>query len=89
MATKGGDKAKVPEKAKVAEKVVEKVVEKVADAKPKKAATEVKEAKEGGGLMDDLKNKQAFKKFSFRGEDITAILAKPTDELAYLILINL
>jgi len=44
---------------------------------------EKKEAVTGGGLMDDLKNKQAFKKFAFRGEDITAILAKPTDELAY------
>ena len=85
MATKGdkgkGEKAT---KEKVAEKVVEKVVEKV-EVKPKKAAAEdKKEIKEGGGLMDDLKNKQAFKKFSFRGEDITAILAKPTDELAYI-----
>ena len=84
MATKGGDKAKAAV-TKVPEKVVEKVAEKVVE-KPKKAATEdKKEAKEGGGLMDDLKNKQAFKKFSFRGEDITAILAKPTDELAYII----
>ena len=51
------------------------------DAK-KKAPVEEKKEVTGGGLMDDLKNKQAFKKFSFRGEDITAILAKPTDELA-------
>ena len=45
----------------------------------------VEEKKEGSGaaaMMDDLKNKQAFKKFSFRGEDITGILAKPIDELA-------
>ena len=51
------------------------------DAK-KKAPVEEKKEVVGAGLMDDLKNKQAFKKFSFRGEDITAILAKPTDELA-------
>jgi hypothetical protein len=51
------------------------------DAK-KKAPVEEKKEAAGGGLMDDLKNKQAFKKFSFRGEDITSILAKPIDELA-------
>ena len=52
------------------------------DAKKKAPVDEKKEAAGGSGLMDDLKNKQAFKKFSFRGEDITSILAKPTDELA-------
>jgi hypothetical protein len=50
--------------------------------KKAKAPVEEKKVEGGSGLMDDLKNKQAFKKFSFRGEDITAILAKPTDELA-------
>lgn len=60
----------------------------------KKAEGEVKKEAAGAGaagagaaaMMDDLKNKQAFKKFSFRGEDITAILQKSTDELAYDIL---
>jgi hypothetical protein len=52
----------------------------------KKAPVEEKKEAAGAGLMDDLKNKQAFKKFSFRGEDITAILGKPTDELAYYLI---
>lgn len=52
------------------------------EKKGAKAPVEEKKEATGGSIMDDLKNKQAFKKFSFRGEDITAILAKPTDELA-------
>ena len=49
----------------------------------KKAPVEEKKEAAAGGI-DDLKNKQAFKKFAYRGEDIIGILAKPIDELAYL-----
>ena len=55
------------------------------EKKGKAPVEEKKEVTGGQGLMDDLKNKQAFKKFSFRGEDITSILSKPTDELAYFL----
>ena len=51
---------------------------------PKGKPAEDKKEQAGSGISDDLKNKQAFKKFSFRGEDISAVLAKSTDELAYL-----
>jgi len=56
-------------------------------AKPEKKTEEKKEvpASTGASISDDLKNKQAFKKFSFRGEDITAVLAKSTDELAKML----
>ena len=50
--------------------------------KKKAPVEEKKEAAGSAALMNDLKNKQAFKKFSFRGEDITGILSKPIDELA-------
>lgn len=43
---------------------------------PKTATTE------GGNIMDDLSKKQAFKKFSYRGEDITKLLAMDIDTLA-------
>ena len=36
----------------------------------------------GGNIMDDLTKKQAFKKFSYRGEDITKLLSLNMDELA-------
>jgi hypothetical protein len=56
----------------------------------KKVETKPKEAKEpkqagessGGNIMDDLSKKQAFKKFSFRGEDINKLLSLNMDELA-------
>jgi hypothetical protein len=53
----------------------------------KKVETKPKEAKEKGestgpNIMDDLSKKQAFKKFSFRGEDINKLLTLNMDELA-------
>lgn len=36
----------------------------------------------GGNIMDDLTKKQAFKKFSYRGEDINKLLSLNMDELA-------
>jgi len=42
----------------------------------------VKQKTEAAAAGEDLKNKQAFKKFAFRGEDIVGILSKPIDELA-------
>jgi hypothetical protein len=35
-----------------------------------------------GNVMDDLSKKQAFKKFSYRGEDITKLLTLNMDEIA-------
>ena len=35
-----------------------------------------------GNIMDDLSKKQAFKKFSYRGEDITKLLGLNMDDLA-------
>lgn len=35
-----------------------------------------------GNVMDDLTKKQAFKKFSYRGEDINKLLSLNMDELA-------
>jgi hypothetical protein len=35
-----------------------------------------------GNVMDDLSKKQAFKKFSYRGEDINKLLSLNMDELA-------
>ena len=37
---------------------------------------------EVGNIMDDLTKKQAFKKFSYRGEDIVKLLAMNMDDLA-------
>ncbi len=37
---------------------------------------------EAANIMDDLTKKQAFKKFSYRGEDITKMLAFNIDDLA-------
>jgi len=42
----------------------------------------VKAEGEGGNIMDDLSKKQAFKKFSYRGEDITKLLGMNMDDLA-------
>lgn len=39
-------------------------------------------ASEGGNVMDDLTKKQAFKKFSYRGEDITKLLSLSIDDLS-------
>jgi len=35
-----------------------------------------------GNIMDDLSKKQAFKKFSYRGEDITKLLGMDINTLA-------
>ena len=35
-----------------------------------------------GNIMDDLSKKQAFKKFSYRGEDINKLLGMNMDDLA-------
>jgi hypothetical protein len=54
-------------------------------AKPvAKTETAKVEVPVGGGVMDNLTSKQAFKKFSYRGEDINKLLALNMDELAYL-----
>ncbi len=45
---------------------------------PKKETTGTGE----GNIMDDLSKKQAFKKFSYRGEDITKLLSLDIDSLA-------
>ena len=37
---------------------------------------------QGGSIMDDLTKKQAFKKFSYRGEDINKLLSLNMDDLA-------
>lgn len=50
--------------------------------KAKKAPVEEKKEVSAGAAMEELKNKQAFKKFAYRGEDIVGILSKPIDELA-------
>lgn len=42
------------------------------------------EAKEGG-VMDDLSKKQAFKKFSYRGLDITKLVSMNMDEISKLL----
>jgi hypothetical protein len=50
---------------------------------PVKVAVVKKEgAGEGGNVMDNLTQKQAFKKFSYRGEDINKLLSLNMDELA-------
>jgi hypothetical protein len=44
---------------------------------------EIKPATTGtGNVMDDLSKKQAFKKFSYRGDDINKLLSLNMDELA-------
>jgi hypothetical protein len=57
------------EEVKVAAKKEEVVVKKV-------------ESTGEGNIMDDLSKKQAFKKFSYRGEDITKLLGLNMDDLA-------
>jgi hypothetical protein len=47
-----------------------------------KAPVKVVESSEGGNIMDDLSKKQAYKKFSYRGEDITKLLGLNIDDLA-------
>jgi hypothetical protein len=49
---------------------------------PKKVAAPKDAPAEGGNIMDDLSKKQAFKKFSYRGEDITKLLGMDIDTLA-------
>jgi hypothetical protein len=54
---------------------------------PKEAPKKVEPKKEeplpeGGSMMDDLAKRQAFKKFSYRGEDITKLLAMDIDNLS-------
>jgi hypothetical protein len=49
-------------------------------AAPKKEET--KPVAKEGSLMDDMSKKQAFKKFSYRGLDITSLLKLNIDELA-------
>jgi|LauGreDrversion4_2_1035121.scaffolds.fasta_scaffold630844_2 hypothetical protein len=57
---------------------------------PKEAPKEVvkKEVVKAGlaegeaNIMDDLTKKQAYKKFSYRGEDISKLLAMNMDDLA-------
>jgi hypothetical protein len=52
------------------------------EVKKEVAAPKKEEVAEGGNIMDDLTKKQAFKKFSYRGEDITKLLAMNMDDLA-------
>ena len=52
------------------------------DAKPKTAKPETKTEGAGGNIMDDLTKKQAFKKFSYRGEDIGKLVGLNMDELS-------
>lgn len=54
---------------------------------PKKETTVV--ASEGGNVMDDLSKKQAFKKFSYRGEDINKLLSLNIDEIAYALVLKI
>ncbi len=50
---------------------------------PKKEVKPVATTGEGeGNIMDDLTKKQAYKKFSYRGEDINKLLAMNMDDLA-------
>ena len=56
--------------------------EEVKAAAPKKEEVKATESTEGGNIMDDLTKKQAFKKFSYRGEDINKLLGMNMDDLA-------
>ena len=49
---------------------------------PKKEEVKKVESTGEGNIMDDLSKKQAFKKFSYRGEDITKLLGLNMDDLA-------
>lgn len=51
-------------------------------SKGNKAEPKKEVATEGGNIMDDLTKKQAFKKFSFRGEDITKLVSLNMDDLS-------
>ena len=44
-----------------------------------------KEEKKEGSMMDDLTKKQVFKKFSYRGNDISKLLSLKMDELSKLL----
>ena len=46
------------------------------------AATAATTAPAEGNVMDDLSKKQAFKKFSYRGEDINKLLTLNIDEIS-------
>jgi hypothetical protein len=52
------------------------------NAAPKKEEIKATTGGEPANIMDDLTKKQAFKKFSYRGEDITKMLAFNIDDLA-------
>lgn len=52
------------------------------EKKETKVAAPKKEGTGEGNIMDDLSKKQAFKKFSYRGEDITKLLSLDIDSLA-------
>jgi len=51
------------------------------ETKPQVAKTATAPAAEGS-LMDDITKKQAFKKFSYRGEDLTKLLNMNIDDLS-------
>jgi hypothetical protein len=51
------------------------------ETKPAVAKTTTAPAGEGLG-MEDLTKKQAFKKFSYRGEDLTTLLNMNIDDLS-------
>jgi hypothetical protein len=51
------------------------------ETKPQVAKTATATGAEGS-LMDDLTKKQAFKKFSYRGEDLTKLLNMNIDDLS-------
>ena len=71
MSSKGGKKEEVKKETVAPKK------EEVKKVEVKKEGTA-----EGGNIMDDLTKKQAFKKFSYRGEDITKLLGMNMDDLA-------
>jgi small subunit ribosomal protein S15e len=39
-------------------------------------------SEQGGNIMDDLSKKQIFKKFSYRGKDITTLINLNMDEIS-------
>jgi hypothetical protein len=73
MSSKGATKKEEPKAVKKEVKKEEVVVVKKTETKP---------TGETGKVMDNLTSKQAFKKFSYRGEDINKLLSLNIDELA-------
>jgi hypothetical protein len=74
MSSKGATKKEDPKAVK--KEVKKEEVVKKTETKPASGET--------GKVMDNLTSKQAFKKFSYRGEDINKLLSLNIDELAYL-----